>query len=173
MRFTWDSISEEEKKNLPCFEGFLKKIEKECEEIISVSETVDDDLWSWHQDIVSDDLSSELHHIYHLQVNFFMIKAEHVHLKKQTEKRDILSELKKHENSLLLENRIRSWLSHTERGNISGQLMIVHSFKCNEETKLWLKNKKGFLDLEPFEDLAFYKDEECMMQLSVRDRAVL
>ncbi|MDR0508521.1 MAG: hypothetical protein LBG63_01660 [Candidatus Methanoplasma sp.] len=170
MESSWYSVYEEETSLT--FEEFIKKIEKEREEIISASKSIDD-IMSRYSEILSDDLSSGLRHIYSDQSFFAEILFWHVYLKKQTEKRDILSELKRSENLLLLKNHIDSELSHSWYGTTSSQLMIVHSFKCNVETKQWLKNKKGFLDLGPFEDLAFYKGDECMMGSCTHERMIL
>ena len=170
--FAWHSIPEEERKNLPPFENFLKKIENEREEVISGSKTTDD-IRDYYSKLTSQDLPSGLWHIYNRQHFYACIKFEHTGLKNQVEKRDMLSELKNSENSSLSKNHIKSKLSYSWYGTTSSSLHIVHSFKCNEETGRWLKSKKGFPDLLPFEDLAFYKGDKCMMGSITHERMIL
>lgn len=169
----WCYISEKERKRLPCFEEFLKMIEKERDEIVSSSKN-DNEIITKYGKILYSDISGGLFRIYSNQKYYAEIKFKHSKLKKQTEYRDKMLELKSPENALLLKNHIGYKLSHSWYGTwYTSTLAIIHRFKCNDETERWLKSKNGFHDLKPFEDLAFYKGDECVMGSCVHEGLIL
>jgi hypothetical protein len=170
----WHYIPEKRRKKYSSFEEFHKEIEEEREKILSVSKKSEDIMVRYSKIMSPRSLPSALWHIYSYQLHYAELKLEHAKIKKQTKKRDFLLELKNPENELLLRNHIRYRLSHAWYGTPgSSCLMIIHYFKCNGETKQWLKSKRGYSELCPFEDLAFYKGDECVMGMVTHEGLVL
>jgi len=172
-KMLWEEVPEKERKGVTSFEEFYEDLRKEREKIISASLTSDDVYVRYKAIRSGDPVSTALWSIYEDQSWCAAIVVYHGTLKKLTGKRDMLLELREAGNEPLLKSCIGSKLSHIWFGTFSGGIMVVHSFKCNNKTKQWFKNREDFYDFGPFQDPTFYKGKEVIFGVCTHEAMFL
>ena len=163
-KIRWDRTPEETKDRLPDFEKILDDAVAYRKKISASSETEDEfsEKFDLNHSRYSES-SSFVRCMYSDQYSYGRTEFIHKEMIKNENERDVLEELKRFNNELLLKNHIRYELSHSWPFTITSELMIIHYFKCNEETKKWLKRRKDIFDFDVLEDLDFFRDGRCVM----------
>lgn len=169
-RILWERIPEAKRKELPPYDEFISQIEDERKRILSTSETMEDILQQSQSSSKEAWETPELWHIYYKQDFQSHLEFIHRSFLESDKRRDIVSELRTSENKALLMNLIDSKLSHSWHCTTSSQLMIIHTFRCNDDTSEWLGRNEDIYHIKGFEDLAFFKDGECVMSVCAHER---
>jgi len=168
-RHIWNRLPEERKKELSSFEEFVGGIEAERKRLLSKYKTIDELIR--HCQCDRRGIGCDVWHIYSMQDFYAQLEIQHTELRGLGKVRDILAELRVPENKMLLDNHIRSKMTHSWPLTRSSQLKIEHHFKCNPETAEWLKRKTGIFEFynNVLDDLCFIKDGKGILCVCVHE----
>jgi len=163
-KISWDRTPKEMKERLSTFENILDEAVAYREKISASSTTEDDFMDQFnHSGPDFESLPYIVQRIYSIQRFYGEMEFRHKELVKGWKRRDVMEELNVSNNELLLKNHIKYELSHFWPLTVTSELMVIHYFKCNEETKKWLKQRRNIFDFGIFEDLDFFRDGKCVM----------
>ncbi len=178
LRCHYNSFNDEAKNSLPSFDELYRNIDKECQEfqkrfengdLIDQSPYICD---HFGLDTIYDK-PTNLWHFYHdIQMYNNTFKKTIEDLIANDIERPIDFDFKKPILAPLYKNLVKAKTTFSWHCTTSSNLSIVYYFKFDEFGRYWLNQFNTVYDIQPLEDLAFYKNNELLFSSCTHERFV-